>query len=425
MQFSFIHAADIHLDSPLKGLEKYEGAPVDRIRHATRDALSNLVNVAIEEQVAFVVIAGDIYDGDWKDYNTGLYFASQMSRLQKEDIPVYLIRGNHDAQSLITKELALPDNVYEFPVDKPDTVTLEHLNTAIHGQGFSTRSVTDNLSKNYPEKVEGYFNIGLLHTSATGREGHENYAPCQLSDLIDLGYDYWGLGHIHLREVLYERNPVILFPGNIQGRHIRESGNKGCTLVKVKENQVKHYEHRSLDVLRWALCEIDVTGSETFEDVLDQIRIQLQDIQSQHNGLFIAVRVIVNGTTNVHQEMVADKDHVINNIRSLALETGFGDVWIEKVKIDTKRVIDVDELKEQYTPINSILRFLDELAEDEEALQSLMSELKDIQKVLPHELKGKSAELDFSSSTIITERLDDIEDLILHQLSKKGEVRSS
>jgi len=95
--FTFLHAADIHLDSPLLKLEHYDGAPVEDLRQATRRALENLVELAVVESVDFVLIAGDLYDGDWKDYNTGLYFVSQMTRLREAGIPVYIIAGNHDA----------------------------------------------------------------------------------------------------------------------------------------------------------------------------------------------------------------------------------------------------------------------------------------------------------------------------------------
>ena len=118
MDFTFIHAADIHLDSPLKGLSRYDGAPVGRLRSATREAFTNLIDLAINRQVNFVIIAGDLYDGDWKDYNTGLFFASEMARLEKHEIPVFMIKGNHDAASVITKEIKLPANVHVLDVKK-------------------------------------------------------------------------------------------------------------------------------------------------------------------------------------------------------------------------------------------------------------------------------------------------------------------
>ena len=96
--FKFLHAADIHLDSPLRGLDRYEGCPVEEIRGATRRALEGLVRLAVAERVAFVLIAGDVYDGDWPDHGTGLFFARKMAELKDARIPVYLISGNHDAQ---------------------------------------------------------------------------------------------------------------------------------------------------------------------------------------------------------------------------------------------------------------------------------------------------------------------------------------
>ena len=161
--FTFIHASDIHLDSPHKGLSRYEGAPAERIRSATREALKNLVQTAIDENAAFVIIAGDVFDGDWKDYNTGLFFAGQMSRLRESGIKVFLLSGNHDAASKITRTLKMPDNVHHFSTKRPETVTLEALGVALHGQGFSRPDVTENLAAKYPLAVHGLYNIGVLH----------------------------------------------------------------------------------------------------------------------------------------------------------------------------------------------------------------------------------------------------------------------
>src|SRR3989339_81166 len=139
--FTFLHAADIHLDSPLRGLEGYADAPVEQIRQATRRAFDNLIELAIEEQVAFVLLAGDLYDGEWKDYHTGLFFIDRLSRLRKEKIMVFLASGHHDAASQITKALRLPDNVHLFSTKHPETIILEELGVAVHGQGYHTRAL--------------------------------------------------------------------------------------------------------------------------------------------------------------------------------------------------------------------------------------------------------------------------------------------
>ena len=187
-----------------------------------------LVGLAIEEQVDFLIFAGDLYDGDWRDYNTGLFFAKQMGRLKKKGIPVYLLHGNHDAESQITRRLELPDNVHVFGTRKPETFALDELKVALHGQSFRQRDITENLVPDYPAPVSGAFNIGVLHTGLGGMGGHENYAPCAMEDLINKGYNYWALGHVHKASVLHKK-PHVVFPGNLQGRHARETGAKGAT----------------------------------------------------------------------------------------------------------------------------------------------------------------------------------------------------
>src|ERR1035437_9521159 len=146
--FKFLHAADIHLDSPLRGIARYEGMPVDDIRLATRRAFDNLVRLAIDERVRFVLLAGDLYDGDWKDTSTGMFFASRMTRLREAGIPVFLLAGNHDAANRMTKSLRLPQNVSVFAARQPETKLLPEGDVAIHGQGFSNQSVFDNLAAN-------------------------------------------------------------------------------------------------------------------------------------------------------------------------------------------------------------------------------------------------------------------------------------
>src|SRR5580658_8028382 len=177
--FQFIHAADIHLDSPLRGLICFDGAPIERIRSATREAFRNLVQLAIDEDVAFVLIAGDLWDCDWPDSAPGLFFISQAVRLGKAGIPVFAVKGNHDAHSQLTGAIRKwPENVTIFHHKKPHTVRLEKWNVAIHGQSYAQQQVTEDLSAAYPPPVTGAFNIGLLHTCL--EDGGTNYAPARV-----------------------------------------------------------------------------------------------------------------------------------------------------------------------------------------------------------------------------------------------------
>lgn len=197
MTFSFIHAADLHLGSPLVGIAARDPELAARLATASREAFTALVNQAIAHRVSFLIVAGDIYDGEWKDTSIGLFFNRQVSRLIREGILVYTLRGNHDAVSVVTQSVRLPEGVFEFPSRSADTVLLDDLKVAIHGRSFSNRAVSENFATSYPAARVGWFNIGVLHTSCNGRPGHDPYAPCSLEDLVSKGYQYWALGHIH------------------------------------------------------------------------------------------------------------------------------------------------------------------------------------------------------------------------------------
>ena len=416
--FTFIHCADLHLDSPLRGLSKREDAPVDEIRLATRRALTNLVNLCIEKSVDFLVIAGDVYDGDWQDYSTGLFFNREMARLRKHNIPVYLIRGNHDAASNITKQLQLPDNVYEFSVDHPETVTIEELKVALHGQGYKERDIWTNLAITYPEPRAGYFNIGILHTSLEGKEGHEKYAPARLDELIQKGYDYWALGHIHKREVIHEK-PYIVFPGNIQGRHVRETGNKGCTLVKVDGKNVT-LEHRDLDVLRWYVCTVDVTDVDSDQEMVALVEKQISDIVSINPGYPLALRVELIGNTILHHSFLEEPERYRNEIVNAANMTS-NQVWIEKVKFLTELPYEMVDAEDRKDALSLLVKSIDSAKEDEEFLNEFLTHVKYIQHRFGNYLKRDEA-TQIEDEKDVAALMKEGRDLLLGLLTKGGKL---
>jgi DNA repair exonuclease SbcCD nuclease subunit len=326
----FLHAADIHLDSPLAGLQARAELPAGLLRDCTRRALAAMVDLAIEEDVSFVVIAGDLYDGDWKDFSTGLFFAEQMRRLAR---PCFLLRGNHDARSVITKELRLPANVREFSVHSCQTHRLEELGVALHGHSFPNRAVPEDLSESYRDAIPGFLNIGVLHTSADDPGEHEAYAPCNAGRLALKGYDYWALGHIHARRVLHER-PWIVFPGNLQGRHAKETGPKGCTLVTVQDREIVAVQHRAVDSLRWAALDLDATNLDiaTLTGRLDEA---VRGAVAEAEGRPLLARMVLHGETPLHAALMADADRLAAECRSVAGEAG-GELWIEKVQLRTR-----------------------------------------------------------------------------------------
>lgn len=411
----FIHAADIHLDSPLRGLERYEGVPAEEIRGATRRAFENLIQLAIDEEVAFVLLAGDLYDGDWRDYNTGLFFTRQMSQLHDAGIGAYVVAGNHDAASQITKTLRPPRNVHVFATRAPESVRLEGHGMAIHGQGFATRAVTDDLTRRYPLADPDLFNIGLLHTSLDGRPGHEAYAPCTLDGLRSRGYQYWALGHVHNREVVAEE-PWVVFPGNTQGRHARETGPKGCSLVTVEAGRVVAVEHRVLDVVRWSVCSVGVAEAMTLDEVYERVGRKLGVAVGEAEGRLVTARLRLQGACPVHTRLRAAREQVTNECRALAGIIGAGGLWIEKVVLETREA----RPDAPAGALGELMGSISELERDSDRLSKLAAEFTDLSSRLPLDLRAGADAFDPSRPELIREYLEDVKALLLERLLSQG-----
>ena len=411
----FIHAADPHLDSPLQGLEAHEGAPVEVLRGATRRAFENLVSLAIEESVDFVVIAGDLYDGDWKDYSTGLFFRAQMVRLQSKGTPVYLIAGNHDAASVITKKLSLPENVHVFSTRTTESLEVAGHPITIHGRGFPNRAVPENLASEYPMALPGRFNLGLLHTSLTGRPGHDTYAPCSVAQLREKGYQYWALGHIHQPEVINE-DPWIVFAGNCQGRHIKETGARGCRLVTVSDSlQVEGVEWRSLDVVRWAELNIDLSGIETETEATRLVSDAMGKAVTAAEGRLVAARIILSGTTQLHGSLHRNDEHWSAQFLASAQDHGADAIWIERIKVSTSPVYDLAELAERDALTKIVVTNLT-ATHDQPIL--LPPEIEEMLSILPLEIRTQvEDELNGEQRATV---LSDVRAIILDALATNG-----
>ena len=330
-EFTFVHAADIHLDSPLHGLSRYDGVPVDEVRGATRAAFDNLIEFAIDEQVDFVVLAGDLFDGDWRDMGTGLYFARAMGRLAQASIRAFVLRGNHDAASVLTSTLPWPDNVHVFSSRRAETVQMDELGVALHGRSFPNAHVTDNLAAEYPDPIPNSFNIGVLHTALAGHTNHAPYAPCSVAQLQAKGYDYWALGHVHDFSIESE-HPLIVFPGNLQGRNIRETGAKGAVIVDVRDGAatVRPVE---LDVLRWASVDVDCSNAADLDAVHQQARTALAAAHSMNAAdRPLIVRVVLSGQTPCAGILQDRGAQLRDEIRSIAAGIS-PELWLEKLLV--------------------------------------------------------------------------------------------
>ncbi len=332
MNFRFLHAADLHLGSPLLGLSQKDEDVAERFARAGRAAFEDLVARALEEDVAFVVIAGDIFDGDWKDASIGLFFNRQLARLSNRGVRTYILRGNHDADSVLTKWLTWPKSVVEFSTKRPETHRIEDLRVALHGRGFAHREVVENYAVAYPDPVAGWFNIGVLHT-ACGRTGHENYAPCTVGDLAARGYDYWALGHVHAFEIV-SRDPWIVYPGNLQGRSVRECGEKGAAIVDVADGRVAEVRRVLVDRARWAEVEVGVGADDDEASVLRAIEAGARPHAQAAAGRLLALRVRLTGVTKLHNRLMADPERLRDEVEA-AVQRSADDVWLERLHIAT------------------------------------------------------------------------------------------
>lgn len=370
----FIHAADIHLDSPLHGLSAYPDAPAQQLRSASREAFSRLIELAIEEEVAFLIIAGDLYDGDWKDHNTGIFFSQQMGRLRKAGIPVFLIHGNHDAESDMTKKLTLPDNVTAFSPKKPEVHPLHELKVALHGQSFKEKAVIDNLMQRYPDPIPGYYNIGILHTALEGYSAHANYAPCTRAELHAKGYDYWALGHVHEFQQWTEQSTIV-FPGNLQGRHIRETGRRGAVMVTV-ENGITNVERIFIDVLRWEALQVDASDCSSMADAARKVGRALEELLNIDSEVPRAVRVTIHGRSPAHGLLFGKAKELRAEVLNQIAVIGNEKLWLEKVKINTLPMSDASDYGMRMDAIADLQEILIAAADDEEFLASLNSDLQ-------------------------------------------------
>ncbi len=370
----FVHTADIHLDSPLRGLEAYPGAPVERLRIATRQAFDRVVNLCLEERVDFLIIAGDLFDTDVRDFQAALAAAAQLRRLDQAEIPVYLILGNHDSVEEATRHVPWPKNVTLFDHRQPETVRHPTLPVALHGMSYPKREVTDNLVPLYPAPVAGCFNIGLLHTNTGGNTQHAPYAPCPVEELVAKGYHYWALGHVHEHAVLH-RLPHVIYPGNTQGRHVRETGRKGCLLVTVNDTnggEIQNLEFRETDVVRWSRVTIPLQPPDDADALLDATRDRLRELIQEADGRLVAARLEYTGRCAVHALLAKDaaRQQFTAEIRSLAADFG-DDVWIEKVYFRTQSPLDLDAMRGRQDLLGQLLRDVSALVADPNVLSSL------------------------------------------------------
>lgn len=383
----FFHAADIHLDSPLRNLVLEEPAQVERIRRATRDAFRGLIDRALEEDVSLLLLVGDLFDKDNPNMQMVHFLRHELARLAERGIRVVIVKGNHDADNRIGRFLDLPSNTVVLDDSAPQQMAFPDLGVAVTGQSFRPGPVTENLALSYPPPLPGLFNIAMLHTSLSGSLDHDPYAPCTLIDLLSRNYDYWALGHIHQGEIL-SRDPAVVYPGNLQGRHAKETGPKGAMLAETDGNRLISLDFVPLDVIRWHGVSVDLTGIGDPGELATALRREFEDVRRTSEGRPSAVRVTLSGRSSLSPSLLDRPESVRHLVLEVAAEVSLDDLWVEKVRREDRRDIEHPEAVVD----SDFAAILSEVIQDREALQAALdNDLTALVRLLPEELRDEIA----------------------------------
>ena len=386
MTFRFIHTADVHLDSPLLSLALKEPDAAELVANATRQTFVKTVDLCLDERVDAFLIAGDLYDGELRSMKTAAFFTNEMRRLTSARIKVFIVRGNHDAESVMTKHLDLPDGVHVFS-KAGETVSFESEDVFLHGMSFAKPQAPRSLLPHYKPPTDGAINIGLLHTSLAGSTEHDVYAPCSLQDLIEQGYDYWALGHIHKREIHADAPRAVVMPGIPQGRQINEAGPKSVTYVEIGSDRRARIEDRCTSVVQFERVDVDISGVEDWRGLVERAEAALGAAFDGAATDHVIARVRLSGMTRLAARLRRDADVLIEELREAGRRSG--SMFIESVV--NEAVVKVAESKSTVTdPITELRSLIRGEGLDRPMVAARTKELlEDLQRKLPPKLRDR------------------------------------
>ncbi|MFP3869048.1 MAG: exonuclease SbcCD subunit D [Desulfobacteraceae bacterium] len=366
--FSFVHCADLHLDSPFEGIHALEPGIAAVLRDATFRAFDNLIDLALDQGVDFIIIAGDVYDSADRSLRAQLRFRETLRRAVEAGLQCFVAHGNHDPLSGWEAGLKLPEGVYRFSGEGGEWITVRRRNEPlayISGTSYPIREVRKNLVPLFQRQDDELFHIGVLHCNVGGDPSHDNYAPCSLDDLIAARLDYWALGHIHNQKILRDFDPCIIYPGNTQGRSVRELGPRGCYLVRVDGSRRPYPEFVPTDVVRWFSQEVEIADLHTFDDLLDLLAATLENTRTQAEGRGAILCLQLSGRGPLHGQL-----RQIDPERDLALPLREGEteradfVWVESVQTRTRPLLDIDRKRQVQDFVGDFLRAAEAIRQD-------------------------------------------------------------
>ena len=382
MGFRFVHTADVHLDSPLATLALRDPALAELIGGATRKAFVAVIDLCLAEQVDALMIAGDLYDGEQTSMKTARFLADQLKRLDEAGVAAFIIRGNHDAESRITRELTLPESIKVF-AGRAEAVSLTRggLEVAVHGVSFAHKHAPESLLPKLRAPIPGSVNIGIMHTSLNGSPGHDLYAPCALSDLHGAGFDYWALGHIH-RRIEERGRATIVMPGNPQGRDINEAGRKSATLVAITDDRKITIEEGLTSVAQFERLRIDLSGLDDWGEALKRIEKGLLAARVAAPSEHLVARLTLAGATPLAWRLRSDADLLAEESRRAG--AAIGKTWIDKIELECAgpSAAGTAPSSDPVTELRALMET--EVAQSKAYLDALREIAEELSRNLPH-----------------------------------------
>lgn len=376
MGFRFIHTADLHLDCPFSGIA--DAGVSANLMESTFKSFQRIIEIAIDKSVDFILIAGDIYDSKDKSLRAQLRFQKEMQRLRDAGIDVYVVYGNHDPVNGWSAALEMPENVHIFRHGKPRSQTVEKEGeriATICGWSYPKAEVDEDIASQFTPDSKSPYNIALLHCNCGSSADYANYAPCTIAELLDAGFDYWALGHIHKRSLISDKKPFIVYPGNPQGINPKETGPKGCYLVDVGDDGKTVLNFLETDHVRWHAVDIPLANISRTDELMKLISLRMDQLRRE-NGKPTIVRFSLVGRTPLHPELAREGSlpGIIDELRSdERQEETF--VWVEAVIDNTKPEIDLIERRKANDLTGDFLRLVDECRNSPDKRRELMNEM--------------------------------------------------
>jgi exonuclease SbcD len=380
--FSFIHAADLHLGSPFKGIGSGSPATAEQLRSTTFDAFSGLIDLCLEKSVDFLLISGDIFDLSGRSLRAQLTFRDGLSRLSENGIRSFVVFGNHDPWETWSSRISWPEGAHVFLPDQVETIIVSVNETpvaAVSGISYRNQRETRNLASLFKAEQPNLFQIALLHSNCGNNPDHGAYAPCSVHALRKSGFDYWALGHVHEKKIL-DTSPYIVYPGCIQGLSIRETGMHGCWLVSVTADKQASLAFHHIDRLRWQTADISIANIGSLDELDRNIASTLDQIRESAEQRPAICRIRLTGRGSLYS--LLRKPEIAEELSDRTRQLGeqlLLPVWVQRLDIQCEPDVDLSQRRERNDLLGEILSNVSGIRNNPETLTDrLMPVLKDI-----------------------------------------------